>query len=163
VPFAALAVKYPSGIRHLALRILPVDWRGCQSQVATATAPRKLLAQTQRLSQALRPMTSSGRSQTCVRVLIAAVLFAAFSWTLLVSISPRLHGYIHDDANRTDHICAITLIASGSYEHAGQPPLISAPQFDVCFSATASLTPAWVRPLFLNAHIFAHAPPAVQS
>jgi len=122
--------------------------------------PRKLLAQTQRLSQALRPMNSSGRSQTCARVLIAAVLFAAFSWTLLVSVSPQLHGYIHNDANRTDHVCAITLIASGSYKHAGQPPVISAPQFDVCFPATTSLTPAWVRPLFLNAHIFAHAPPA---
>src|SRR5262245_33700739 len=105
-------------------------------------------------------MNSSGRSQTCGRALIAAVLFAAFSWTLFVSISPRLHGYIHDDANRSDHVCAITLITSGSYEHASQPPLITAPQFDVCFAATASLTSTWVKPLFLNAHIFAHAPPA---
>jgi hypothetical protein len=106
-------------------------------------------------------MNSSGRSQTCVRVLVATVLFAAFSWTLLVSVSPRLHGCIHADANRIDHVCAITLIASGTYEHAGQPPLISAPQFDVYFSAAASLTPTWVKPLFLNAHIFAHAPPAL--
>jgi hypothetical protein len=105
-------------------------------------------------------MNSSARSQTCARVFVAAVLFAAFSWTLLISVSPRLHGYIHDDANRTDHICAITLIASGSYEHAGQPPVISAPQLDICFTGTTSLTPAWVRPLFFNAHIFAHAPPA---
>jgi hypothetical protein len=108
-------------------------------------------------------MNSSRRSQTCARVLVASVLFAAFSWTLLVSISPRLHARIHADANQADHICAITLIASGSYEHAGQPPLISAPQFDVCFAATASLTPTWVKPLFLNAHIFAHAPPALES
>jgi hypothetical protein len=106
-------------------------------------------------------MNSSGRSQSRARVLIAAVLFAAFSWTLLVSVSPRLHGCIHRDANRSDHVCAITLIASGSYEHAGQSPLISAPQFDVCFPATAALTSTWVRPLFLNAHIFAHAPPPI--
>ena len=105
-------------------------------------------------------MNMPARSQNCARVFIAAVLLAAFSWTLLVGISPRLHGYIHDDANRTDHVCAITLIASGSYEHASQPPLISAPRFDVCFSSIASLTPTWVKPLFLNAHIFAHAPPA---
>jgi len=104
-------------------------------------------------------MNSCGRSHNCGRVLVAAVVLAAFSWTLLVSISPRLHGCIHGDANRTDHVCAITLIASGSYEHAAQPPLISAPRFDVCFAATASLTPTWVKPLFLNAHIFAHAPP----
>jgi hypothetical protein len=108
-------------------------------------------------------MNSSGRSQTCARALVAAVLFAAFSWTLLVSVSPRLHGCIHRDANRSDHICAITLVASGSYEHAGQPPIVSAPQSDVCFPATGSLTPVWVKPLFLDAHIFAHAPPALQS
>jgi hypothetical protein len=119
-----------------------------------------LLVQTLPSSQGTRPMNSSGRSQTCARALVAAVLFAAFYWTLLVSVSPRLHGYIHDDANRTDHICVITLIASGSYEHASQPPVISAPQLAICFAATTSLTPAWVRPLFFNAHIFAHAPPA---
>lgn len=105
-------------------------------------------------------MNSSGRSQTCVRVLIATVLLAAFSWTLLVGVSPQLHGCIHDDANRTDHVCAITLIASGSYEQASQPPLVNGPQLDICFFATASLTPAWVKALFLNAHVFAHAPPA---
>jgi hypothetical protein len=108
-------------------------------------------------------MNRSGHSQTCARVLVATSLFAAFSWTLLVSVSPRLHGCIHADANRSDHVCAITLIASGSYEHSGQPPLISAPRFDVCFAATASLTPTWVKPLFLSAHIFAHAPPALES
>ena len=121
---------------------------------------RKWLALLLRLSQSSGLMNSSGRSQTCVRVLIAAVLFAAFSWTLLVSVSPQVHGYIHDDANRTDHVCAITLIASGSYEQASQPPVITAPQPDICFAAIASLTPAWVKPLFLNAHVFAHAPPA---
>jgi hypothetical protein len=108
-------------------------------------------------------MNSAGRSQNSARALVAAVLFAAFSWTLVVGVSPRLHGYIHADANRIDHVCATTLIASGSYEHASHPPVISAPQFDVCFSAVASLTPTWVKPLFLNAHIFAHAPPTVQS
>jgi hypothetical protein len=104
-------------------------------------------------------MNRFARSQNCARVCITAALFAAFSWTLLVSISPRLHGSIHHDANRSDHVCAITLIASGSYEHASQPPLITAPHFDIWFDATASLTPTWVKSLFLNAHIFAHAPP----
>jgi hypothetical protein len=104
-------------------------------------------------------MNSSGRSQSCVRVLVAALLFAAFSWTLLVSVSPRLHGSIHDDANAIDHVCAISLIASGSYEHSSHAPLISTPQFNVRFAATAELTSTWVKPLFLNAHIFAHAPP----
>ena len=105
-------------------------------------------------------MNSSGRSETCVRVLIAAVLFAAFFWTVAVSTSPGLHGYIHDDANRSEHVCAITLMASGSYEHASHPPLISAPQLAICLASTASFTPVWVKPHFFNAHVFAHAPPA---
>jgi hypothetical protein len=108
-------------------------------------------------------MNSSGRSQGCARPLVAAVLFAAFSWTLLVGVSPRLHGCIHADANRSDHVCAITLITSGSYEHAGQPPLVSRPQFNLRFSASTALTSTWVKPLCLDAHIFAHAPPALES
>jgi len=109
------------------------------------------------------PMNSSVRSQSCGRIVVTSVLFAVFSWTLLVSVSPRLHGCIHGDANSSDHVCAITLIASGSYEHASQPPVISPPRVDVRFAASAELTSTWVKPLFLNAHIFAHAPPALHS
>src|SRR5262245_56397931 len=105
-------------------------------------------------------MNSSGRSYNYARVVVAAVVLAAFSWTLLVAVSPRLHGCIHGDANRSDHVCAITLIASGSYEHAGQPPLLRAPLFKAQFSSEAPLTSTWVKPVFLSAHIFAHAPPA---
>jgi hypothetical protein len=108
-------------------------------------------------------MNSSGRSQNCLRVFVAAVVLAAFCWTLVGSVSPQLHARIHADANRTDHVCAITLIASGSYEQAGQPVLVGEPQFTVHFPANAALTSTWVRPLFLNAHIFAHAPPALAS
>jgi hypothetical protein len=105
-------------------------------------------------------MNTSARSQNCARVVVAAVLFAAFSWTLLVSVSPQLHARIHADENGANHVCAITLIASGSYEQAAPPPIISAPQFDICSYATGALTSTWVKALFLNSHIFAHAPPA---
>jgi hypothetical protein len=106
------------------------------------------------------PMNSSGRSQTCPRVLVAAVLFAAFSWTLLVSVSPRLHECVHGDANRSDHVCAITLITSGSYEHGAQPALVTVPLPAVQFSKIPALAPCWVQSPFLGAHIFEHAPPA---
>jgi hypothetical protein len=106
-------------------------------------------------------MNSSGRSQTCARVLVAAILFAAFSWTLLVSVSPQLHARIHADANRSDHLCAITLIASGNYEHGAHPPLVSVPLPAVQFSKIPALTPRWVQSPFLGAHIFEHAPPAL--
>jgi hypothetical protein len=105
-------------------------------------------------------MNSSGRSQTCARVLVAAVLFAAFSWTLLVSVSPQLHQRVHPDASRVEHNCAATLIASGNYDHAAHPPLISAAIPAVQFSKIPALTPCWVQSPFLGAHIFEHAPPA---
>jgi hypothetical protein len=124
-------------------------------------SPEKWLAQTLPLSQAARPMNSSGRSKTCARVLVAAILFAAFSWTLLVGVSPRLHARIHADAHRGDHVCAITLIGSGSYEHGAQPPLVTVPLPAVQFSKIPALTPCWVQSPFLGAHIFEHAPPAL--
>jgi hypothetical protein len=105
-------------------------------------------------------MNSSARSHRYAHVLVAAVVFAAFSWTLLVSVSPQLHSRIHSDANRADHICAIMLIASGNYEHSAQPPIITPPRFDVAIAASAEPKSTWVKPVFLNAHIFAHAPPS---
>jgi hypothetical protein len=108
-------------------------------------------------------MNSSGHSQTCTRVFVAAVLFAAFSWTLLVSVSPQLHARIHADANGADHTCAVTLVASGSYDHVAQPPLIGSADFISQFARVPAVTSTWVRPLFLCAHLFAHAPPALAS
>ena len=105
-------------------------------------------------------MNTSGRSQSCARVLIAAILFAAFAWTLLVSVSPQSHARIHADANQADHVCAITLIGSGSYEHGAQPPLVIVPLPAVQFSKIPALTPCWVQSPFLDARIFEHAPPA---
>jgi hypothetical protein len=105
-------------------------------------------------------MNSSARSQNCARALIASVLFAAFSWTLLVSFSPQLHARIHADAHRADHVCAITLIASGNYEHGAQLPLVSVSLPAIQFSKIPALTPCWVQSPFLGARIFEHAPPA---
>jgi hypothetical protein len=119
-----------------------------------------LLAQRAPLSEDRCAMNSFGRAQNCLRVFVTAVVFAAFSWTLVGSVSPQLHARIHADANRSDHVCAITLIASGSYEQAGQPVFVSEPEFKIHFPASVVLTSSWVKPLFFNAHIFAHAPPA---
>jgi hypothetical protein len=106
-------------------------------------------------------MNRSARSQTCGRVLVAAVLFAAFFWTLLVSASPQLHARIHADAHRADHVCSITLIGSGSYEHGAHPPQVTVPLPAVQFSKIPALIPCWVQSPFLGAHIFEHAPPAL--
>jgi hypothetical protein len=105
-------------------------------------------------------MKSLARPDNSPRAIVATLLSAAFFWTLALSVSPQLHTRIHADANRAEHSCAVTLIATGSYEHAAQPPLVTEPRFASWFSQVAALTSIWVRPLFLRAHIFAHAPPA---
>jgi hypothetical protein len=101
------------------------------------------------------------KSCTTARACVAVFVSAAFLWMLVLSASPQLHARIHADANRTDHVCAITLIASGSYEHAAQPPLVSADALVSQFSEIPALTPCWVQSPFLGACIFEHAPPAV--
>ena len=49
---------------------------------------------------------------------VAVFVFAAFLWALALSASPQLHQRVHKDANRAEHNCAVTMIASGSYDHA---------------------------------------------
>src|SRR4030095_10825904 len=101
------------------------------------------------------------RSSTTPRAFVGCLVSAAFLWTLALSSSPELHGRIHKDANQPGHICAITLIASGTYDHSASASIISAPAPSVEFCQTLELNSVWVQPLFLGAHIFAHAPPAL--
>jgi len=94
------------------------------------------------------------------RVFVAAFVSAAFLWALALSVSPQLHQRVHTDASRVEHNCAATMIASGSYNHAAHPPLVSAPVLAIHFSKNPALTPHWVESPFLGARIFEHAPPA---
>jgi len=94
------------------------------------------------------------------RAFIAAFVSAAFLWTLALSVSPQLHERIHPDANRIEHTCAVTFIASGSYNHSVPAPLVAAPVPAVQFSQIPALNPRSVPSPFLGASIFEHAPPA---
>lgn len=95
------------------------------------------------------------------RALVASIAIAGFFCTLVLSVYPQLHARLHPDHNRAEHTCAVTLIANGSYDQVVHAPLISAPQRITHLATIAVLTSIWVRPLFLSAHIFAHAPPAL--
>jgi hypothetical protein len=101
------------------------------------------------------------RSSRSDRAVVATFLCLAFLWTLALSASPQLHQRVHRDANRTDHVCAITMVASGNYDHSPAAPLVSVPALVDQFSPVPALTPHWVEPLFLLARIFEHAPPAL--
>jgi hypothetical protein len=104
------------------------------------------------MSMLVRPTNPS-------RGFIATLVSAAFFWTLVLGSSPHLHGRLHADANRSNHTCAVTLIASGSYDHAAHPPLVTAPLPSIHFSKIPALTPQWVESPFLGASIFERAPP----
>lgn len=106
-------------------------------------------------------MNTSARPKNCGRVVVAGFVFAAFFWALALSASPQLHQRVHGDANRVDHTCAVTLIVSGSYDHAAPPPLISVNRFETGRFEISELSSTWVQPLILKAHVFAHAPPAL--
>jgi hypothetical protein len=100
------------------------------------------------------------KSSTTARGFVTSLIATAFLWALAVSASPQLHQRVHKDANRVEHTCAVTMIASGSYDHAAHPPLVSAPAPTVQFSKIPVLTLCWVQSPFLGACIFEHAPPA---
>jgi hypothetical protein len=101
------------------------------------------------------------KRSTASRAFVAIVTASAFLWTLTLSVSPQLHERIHPDANRLDHSCAVTFIASGNYNHSPAAPLLRAPVAAPKFYQIPALNSIWVQPLFLGAHIFAHAPPAL--
>jgi len=101
------------------------------------------------------------RSSRSDRAVVATLLCLAFLWTLALSASPQLHQRTHRDANRGDHVCVVTIVASGSYDHSPAPPLVSIPALVDQFSSIPTLTPQWVESSFLLARIFEHAPPAL--
>jgi hypothetical protein len=104
-------------------------------------------------------MSTFARPTNPGRAFIAILVSAAFVWALALSASPQLHQRVHKDANRAEHNCAATMIASGSYDHAAHAPLVSAPVPAIQFSKVPALTPQWVESPFLGASIFEHAPP----
>jgi len=105
-------------------------------------------------------MSTLTRSNNRGRAIVATFVSVGFLWALALSASPQLHQRVHKDAGRVEHNCAATMIASGSYDHAAHPPLVSVPFPAVQFSKIPALTSCWVQSPFLGASIFEHAPPA---
>jgi hypothetical protein len=94
------------------------------------------------------------------RAWVGLLASAAFLWALTLSVSPELHQRLHSDANRVDHSCAVTFIASGNFNNTPVALLISAPVPTDEFRIP-DLTPLWAVPVFLLASVFEHAPPTL--
>jgi hypothetical protein len=121
---------------------------------------KKSLAQNALGKETQNAMSTSVRSTSRGRALVAGFLSVAFLWALALSASPELHQRFHPDASRVEHACAVTMIASGSYNQVSQPPLVSLPVPIIQLSENPALIPQWVESPFLGARIFEHAPPA---
>ena len=59
---------------------------------------------------------SNGKG-VAVRAVIAAGSLAAFLFALVLSFTPQLHEQLHGATGVGSHECAVTLLASGSYQH----------------------------------------------
>ena len=105
-------------------------------------------------------MSTFARSNNYGRAFVAVFVSVGFLWALALGASSQLHQRVHKDANRVEHNCAATMIASGSYDHAAHPPLVGVPVPPHQIFKIPALTPCWVQSPFLGAHIFEHAPPA---
>jgi len=121
---------------------------------------QKFLARAAMKLEGRSAMSTFARSTSHGRTSVAACVFAAFFWALALSASPQLHQHVHADAKRLEHSCAVTLIVSGSYDHAGQPALVSSSAPASLPSKILALTSQWVESPFLKASVFEHAPPA---
>jgi len=95
-----------------------------------------------------------------IRGAIAAWVCAAFLSALALSVFPQWHEWLHPKAKAAQHECAVTLIASGNYQHTTAAPLVVAPAPAPQFSFVPALHPVWVASPFVGARIFEHAPPA---
>jgi hypothetical protein len=98
--------------------------------------------------------------KAALRAIVAAGCLGAFLFAVVLSAIPQLHEQIHAATGSPNHECAVTLLASGHYQHTP--------------TVTISLVPPTPPAAF--AHIFAdfrlvhahlefslleHAPPAV--
>jgi hypothetical protein len=95
------------------------------------------------------------------RRVVALAVLSAFLFALALAAVPDWHAQIHLDQAAPNHLCAVTLVAAGNYEHAAAPRIVVAPQPVAHVAAAATLHSVSVAALFLSGAIFEHAPPAI--
>jgi hypothetical protein len=99
------------------------------------------------------------RQAGLARGFIAGTAAVAFLWASLLSVSPELHERVHPDANRLQHTCVVTCIASGQVHHSAPPVFVDGDVAAIQSRAICLVNSEWVQSLFLGARIFEHAPP----
>jgi hypothetical protein len=81
---------------------------------------------------------------------------------VVLAASPQLHQWLHQDAGRSEHECAITVMLSGGSDGSPVPQAFDPGAIlPVAHQFLPEMHSRDVAPLFLSAHIFEHAPPLV--
>src|SRR3954465_5531398 len=91
--------------------------------------------------------------------ILAAAFLGLFLFTLVLCAIPQLHERIHQTSSDANHECAITLLASGSYEQTPLAPIsLAPPALPKVFVQT--LSSVSLVSAYLAFSLLEHAPPA---
>ena len=95
-----------------------------------------------------------------LRVTVAAGCIAAVLLAVVLSAIPQLHEEIHGAASTPNHECAVTMLASGNYQHTPAATIALAPPTPPTAFAYALSSFQLVR-AHLEFSLLEHAPPAL--
>lgn len=130
---------------------------GIKSRIENHTIPlarRRARTHTHRHMN-LRLTDGKGRA---FHALVAAACVGALLFAFILSAIPHLHEQIHAPSSAANHECAVTLLASGKYQHSPNMAVSVTPP-----RALASFALSFVELRFASAHLefslLEHAPP----
>jgi hypothetical protein len=98
--------------------------------------------------------------RTVFRALVTAGCIAALLLAVVLSAIPQLHEEIHAASAAANHECAVTLLASGNYQHTPSAAISVAPPVPPTAFAHA-LTGFHFVSAHLEFSLLEHAPPAI--
>ena len=134
--------------------MIPTEVEGPRRRSEIAIATRRMMPHTPRVRLRL-----SGSNSSAFRAFVAAVVFGGVLMAIGLAAAPQLHHWLHQSDGAT-HVCAATLLSSGSVEHSACEPVFASPH-DL---PTARVLFARTLPALIAALDFArleHAPPAL--
>jgi hypothetical protein len=93
---------------------------------------------------------------------LVCLLIANLLIVVVLAASPQLHHLLHQDADRSEHECAITVMLSGGSDGSLVPQVFAAGAIlPIVHQFLPEMHSRDVAPLFLGAHVFEHAPPLI--
>jgi hypothetical protein len=94
------------------------------------------------------------------QAVLAAGLIGAVLFALVLGATPQLHERLHQASSSANHVCAVTLLTSGNYQHTLGVAIAIAPP-----APPTAFTHISTRFHFVSAHLefslLEHAPPTV--